>query len=407
MKKLVHKVMLIITFVISTLITLILFYNLNTYRMESFVRSIRKNFSLTTTLTANAISYGYFQWDDLYYAVLDDNQEELEEYFSEIRELSSYVEDIRIIEKKIGPKGTYFFIKNLNGDLFLDFLIYNGVADDYLNNKYVQIKLDASKILNDVQDPIVLILSQSEKDENFIYDLKVKSVILPILFFQIISAMMAGLLITILFDKLIARNKHFFYESRGLEKIIFLFEKTEKFSANHSRKVASISTYLGKKYGFKGRKLKDLKIAAFLHDIGKISVPVEILNKTGKLNKDEFGAIKKHVIFSAEIIENFEELAHLKHIILCHHEKIDGSGYPSGLKGDEIPLESKIIAIADIFEALIGVRPYRDTMNPGEALKMMEKMPLDKTIFALLQNHHKEIIQIINDNELSHTKGFK
>ena len=117
--------------------------------------------------------------------------------------------------------------------------------------------------------------------------------------------------------------------------------------------------------GFKGKKLKDLKVAALLHDIGKISIPREILNKPGKLTPEEFEIVKKHTILSDNIIKSFEELAHLRPFIKFHHEKIDGSGYPFGLKGEDIPIQSRIISIADIFEALTGDRPYREPLPPS------------------------------------------
>ena len=150
----------------------------------------------------------------------------------------------------------------------------------------------------------------------------------------------------------------------------------------------------GQRIGIKRKELKDLRIAALLHDIGKISIPKSILNKQGPLTKDEFEIVKKHPIYSAEIIDNFEELSHLSEYILHHHERMDGSGYPSRLKGYEIPLFCRIIAIADIFEALIGERPYRDPISPEDAVRLMEReMSVDPFILKILKENMPYILR--------------
>jgi len=332
----------------------------------------------------------------MYHAILNNDQEQIEEWFNEIYELSHYVEDIKIIDSKAFFTEDYYSVIDNKDELVIDFAVYDGLSENHIPDKYVKIKLNAHLILNDIQDPFSIELSDSIIGEDFVYDLNVVSLQPPFYLFQIISALSFGLLIAFGIERITSRHSHFFYESRGLEKIIFLFEKTEKYSANHSRKVADIATFLGKKYGFKGRHIKDLRIAALLHDIGKISVPVEVLNKKEVLNKDEFGVIKNHVVYSANIIENFEELSHLRDIILYHHEKIDGSGYPAGLKREQIPIESRIISIADIFEALTGRRPYRDPIEPENAVILVKDMQLDQDILNIMRENLEEVIKLIS-----------
>ncbi len=204
-------------------------------------------------------------------------------------------------------------------------------------------------------------------------------------FYQILLSLLTGVFFAFVFERGVYSRITYFYESRGLEKIISIFEHAERYSAHHSKNVATIAYYIGSRAGLKRKELKDLRIAALLHDIGKISIPKSILNKPGKLNDEEFEIVKKHPIYSAEIIENFEELSHLSYYIRHHHEKNDGSGYPAGLKGNEIPLFCKIIAVADIFEALIGVRPYRDPIPPREAIHLMKtQMSVDPFILKIL-----------------------
>ncbi|MCE5256255.1 MAG: HD domain-containing protein, partial [Spirochaetaceae bacterium] len=191
----------------------------------------------------------------------------------------------------------------------------------------------------------------------------------------------------------ISRKSRFFYETSGLESIIFLFEQTEKDSGNHSRRVAALAIFLGQKMGYKGDKLRNLYTAALLHDIGKIAIPSQILQKTESLTKAELQAIQAHPVVSARILRNFRELASLSPIVLYHHERMDGSGYPEGRIGASIPEESRIIAVVDVFEALIGKRPYRDPVSPIEAFWTMKSMPLDQDIVDLLVEHYKEFAQ--------------
>jgi len=141
--------------------------------------------------------------------------------------------------------------------------------------------------------------------------------------------------------------------------------------------------------GYTGRRLRNLYTAALLHDIGKISVPSTILLKDQALTKTEQQAIMAHPIISARILKNFKELAHLSQIVLYHHERIDGSGYPEGLAGDEIPEESRIIAVVDVFEALVGERPYRAPLSPDDAFATLRAMPVDQNLVAILEHEYE------------------
>lgn len=391
MKQLLKRSTSAIIFIISVVFGIVLFYELNLSRLNSRIENSKNNFALITNLTADTISYGYFQWDDMYYAAMNNETEIVQDFFEEISELSSYVKRIQLVKTAFDSTEDYFTIESTHEKLYINFKILDGTSENALSGKYARIEMDIHRILSDIQSSEDIYFSNTEKGKHSIYNLQIQSHSPPILFFQIISSIFIGIFTTLIFNRVISRHNHFFYETRGLEKVIYLFERTEKYSADHSKRVAHISTFIGRKYGIRGRKLKDLKVASLLHDIGKISVPVEILNKERKLSEDEFGIVKNHVIYSAEIIENFEELAHLKKIILHHHEKMDGSGYPSGLKGEEIPLESRIIAIADIYEALIGRRPYRDSISPSEAMLLMKRMKLDENLLNVLEENLDQI----------------
>lgn len=118
-------------------------------------------------------------------------------------------------------------------------------------------------------------------------------------------------------------------------------------------------------------ELQDLETASILHDIGKLGVSEVILNKYGEFTESEFAEFKRHTVIGAEIVEAIEEFYHLVPAIRHHHEKYDGTGYPDGLAGEDIPLQARIIAIADSFAALTAVRPHCTSRNSFEALELI------------------------------------
>ncbi len=147
-----------------------------------------------------------------------------------------------------------------------------------------------------------------------------------------------------------------------------LLEAKDKYTANHSSNVTKYSTLLGKFIGITGLELEKLKLAANLHDIGKVGIPNYILNKNGNLNDEEFANIKEHSYYSGIILKVFKNLGHISEAGLYHHEKFNGTGYPDGLKGRDIPLNARIIAIADSFDAMTTDRPYKKAMSLDEAI---------------------------------------
>lgn len=176
------------------------------------------------------------------------------------------------------------------------------------------------------------------------------------------------------------KEKLFKTESRANQTMlesIFAFAKTietkDYYTSEHSENMVSIVTGIGKKLNLTKRALEDLQRAAILHDLGKIGIPDNILHKDGRLTKKEFEEIKKHPKLGAEIIRNVHFLNGVVPIVLYHHERFDGLGYTCGLKGRAIPLGARIVAIADVYQALISDRPYRKAYSKKEALKIIEE----------------------------------
>lgn len=145
----------------------------------------------------------------------------------------------------------------------------------------------------------------------------------------------------------------------------------DPYTKQHCKRVSMISIKIAEKMGFDKKGLSILKTGAQLHDIGKINVPKSILFKPGSLTELEFEMVKKHPEMGYQIIEEIKFNEKIKKIVIQHHERNDGSGYPYGLKEDEILLESKIIAVADVFESMISHRSYRPALKVSEAVEFV------------------------------------
>ena len=155
----------------------------------------------------------------------------------------------------------------------------------------------------------------------------------------------------------------------SIYSISLVTEARDAYTAGHQRKVSKLAVALAEEMGFPKDKVEGIKIAALIHDVGKINLPAEILSKPSKLNEMEFGLIKNHPKTGYDILKTIDFPWPIAGIVLQHHEKINGSGYPRGLKGDEILLEAKIIGVADVVEAMSSHRPYRPALGIDKALK--------------------------------------
>lgn len=141
----------------------------------------------------------------------------------------------------------------------------------------------------------------------------------------------------------------------------------------HTERVSQYCQSIGRAMGFCEDQIKDIKLAGALHDIGKIVVPPELLNKSGKLTDEEIKLMKRHPETGYHILKSVDDYRGLAEDVLCHHENWDGTGYPQGLKGNQIPLNARIIAVADAFEAITAPRPYQQTKNQDEAIAELKR----------------------------------
>jgi putative nucleotidyltransferase with HDIG domain len=151
-------------------------------------------------------------------------------------------------------------------------------------------------------------------------------------------------------------------------------EARDPYTAGHSLRVAEFSLMIAEELGFTDFQRAVLQHGAALHDIGKIAVRQEVLHKPSHLTEEEFEHIKIHPVVGREILEPIEDFRDMLDLVYYHHERIDGKGYPEGLRGEQIPLMAQIVAVADTYDAMTSDRPYRRGMPSERALLIMKEV---------------------------------
>jgi HD-GYP domain-containing protein (c-di-GMP phosphodiesterase class II) len=159
----------------------------------------------------------------------------------------------------------------------------------------------------------------------------------------------------------------------SIRAIVEAVDAKDPYTRGHSARVVSYALIIGESLNMDKEVLKELEISAILHDVGKIGIPDNILGKPGKLTEREYAFMKRHPEFGAAIIEPISKLRMLIPNILHHHERLDGGGYPSGLKGSEIPVPARIICVADSFDAMTTDRPYRKRKSITAAFNELKR----------------------------------
>ena len=154
-----------------------------------------------------------------------------------------------------------------------------------------------------------------------------------------------------------------------VQAIATVVETRDPYTAGHQRRVAELARAIAAEMGLSGERIDAIRMASFIHDIGKLSVPAEILSKPTRLTGIEFSLIKTHPQAGHTILKDIEFPGPVARVILEHHERMDGSGYPAGLKGEEILLESRILQVSDVVESMASHRPYRPSLGIDAALE--------------------------------------
>lgn len=170
---------------------------------------------------------------------------------------------------------------------------------------------------------------------------------------------------------LFKRNRKSFFDT--IEALAASIDARDAYTHFHSRNVTHYSVKIAEAMGFSSERIEQLSMACLLHDIGKIGVRDAVLLKPGKLSEEEFGEIKQHPEKATKILSSVKELDSIAEIIIAHHERFDGKGYPNGLSGTQIPLESRIVSIADSLDAMTTSRVYRPAMTKQTAIEEIKR----------------------------------
>lgn len=191
-------------------------------------------------------------------------------------------------------------------------------------------------------------------------------------------------------------------EKENIENVIFSLAKAieakDKYTEGHTERVKDLAVKVGQRLGLSEERLKVIETAAMIHDIGKIGVPETILNKPGKLTAEEFDVIMTHPVIGEEICQPLGSLVNTRTIVRAHHEKLDGSGYPDGLKGDQILLEARIVTVVDIFDALYSERPYRSKLPIEKCIQILRD---EVAIGKLDSNVVNVLVELIEEGEIA------
>jgi HD-GYP domain-containing protein (c-di-GMP phosphodiesterase class II) len=154
-----------------------------------------------------------------------------------------------------------------------------------------------------------------------------------------------------------------------IEAMANLLEKRDAYTSCHQKRVARLASAIATEMDFSYDQIRGLNLASSIHDVGKMVIPFEILSKPGKLNATEFNIVKEHPKVAHDILVNIEFYWPVSQMVVQHHERMDGSGYPAGLKGESILREARVLAIADVMEAISFDRPYRPALGIEWALE--------------------------------------
>lgn len=176
-------------------------------------------------------------------------------------------------------------------------------------------------------------------------------------------------------------------------------ELSDPETGHHVLRVAGYSALLAEGLGLRADFVQKVRLFAPLHDVGKVGIPDSVLKKPGPLTPEEFEEMKKHTIYGYELLKAARADAIACNIAMYHHERMDGSGYPRGLKGRNIPVEARIVAVSDCFDAMTSPRRYKESMAPAQALRLISvelEERFDRAVVSVLLKRFKEVLDIFN-----------
>lgn len=358
------------------------FYNLNHGRIEQMETLMERSIQAYLESSLDGLSVGYFQWDDMYYALERDDQEFFNDNVEDIMSLSALFTEVKL-KNDVYEKDGFFEVYCDGTKMYAKLGIYDDNLERKLEDKYVSVKIDMDRLL-----VITHLDALFEYDHNAFHGIEgiaLRSREEALKPGHYVSSVAIGILGMMMMHYLYSYSIKSHFEIEGLEAIVEMLSHKDKYTAEHSKSVADIAVRIAKKMHLPRKEVRALFKAGHLHDIGKIGIPEQILNKEGRLTPEEYSIIKRHPETGYEIVSQFPNLREVAEIVKYHHEKLDGSGYPYGLTKDQIPLSAQILTVADIYEALTSDRPYRKGHSMDKAFEIMDEIPINHNILSMLK----------------------
>lgn len=377
-------------FVLAATVVFVIVVFIQYYVQGLIVQDQLKAFKCLIERSAHFVSTGYFQWTPMKEAIERNDTDFIASQFEEMMSLDPFIADVTV--EDVPPNFEGLYIVESDGErLWARFKIFTDLMEEHAVDKTAKVVWDLDSILEAISADFRF----DKKGKPTHFGLRYRYSFHRTWFIRgTLSAFAALALILVLHNFLVSNILKVHWETEGLERLVRIVGSVDHYTAQHSQRVSKIAELMGKKMGLRSRDVEVLRVAGTLHDIGKIAIPPHILNKPGRLDKEEYETMKRHPLVAAEILKGFPELSEVLPVVLYHHERQDGSGYPFGLKDGEIPLLARILAVADVFEALTSDRPYRKALSVEEALDLMRKLPLDQRIVSVLAEHIGELEKI-------------
>lgn len=186
-----------------------------------------------------------------------------------------------------------------------------------------------------------------------------------------------------------------------------IIDTKSKFTASHSREIAKLAYKVSEHLGYSDEKCTKMKIAGLLHDIGKLAIPIHILDKNGSLTDEEFSIIKSHAYYTKTILDRIEDIPDITNWACSHHEKLNATGYPRSLQEEEICQEAKILGVCDIYQALTEDRPYRKGLTIERAFSILESMVEDKFVCNTAVSALKDTLSFKSETKTSMLQSLR
>jgi len=180
-----------------------------------------------------------------------------------------------------------------------------------------------------------------------------------------------------------------------IQGLVSTLEAKDKYTSGHSRRVTELAVMIARELKLSPEELEKIEWAGLLHDIGKIGIKLEALNKPEKITREEHEMFKDHCVMGKQILESIHFLRDIVPLVYFHHEWYDGEGYPDGIRGDKIPLGARILAVADSYDAMTSDRPYRKAMNQQKAIKELRRFSGTQFDAGIVE----VFVRIIEDNQ--------